>query len=101
MELARDYCNETRVAGGVNTGGAFYDVRRNRCYAICETSIIDTASQGKNTFRIVTLSDVHTNEPLASYMEYWNAHERDYGEIGGKLTSRSKAKAYIKRMTTE
>ena len=105
MELAKDFCNEERVEGEFerNSGGSFYDVKRNRCYAICTWRHTDTTSTGRGLggFISVSLSDVHTGSLMALYTKYFVRQYLNYGEINGERTTMEKAEAYIKRMTTE
>ena len=102
MELARNFCNEVSVKGFVNpSGGSFYDVKKNRCYAICTCMNFDTTNDGKDGFTMVSLLDVHSSQTLAMYMAFGRDQKRSFGYINNKLTSDEKAKAYIKRMTTE
>jgi hypothetical protein len=105
MEMAKDFCNEQRVEGELesNTSRSFYDVKRNRCYAICSHFHADTTTTGKGlgSFISVELWDVQTGSLMAWYTKHLVRQYLNHGEIDGESTTVEKAEAHIKRMTTE
>ena len=91
MELARDYCREA------SSGGSFYDVKHNRCFAIC--------TRIGSGFISTSLDDVHTGMNLAiSYfgtVDSTGTKIDSWGVIRDEMTTYDKAMKYIKKMTTE
>ena len=92
MHSARKYCSSDRMSGG-----SFYDVKHNRCFAIC-------TSKG-NGFITTSLGDVGTGENLAIAVYGLNdpsgVKRSSWGVIGKKRTTYEKAMEYINRMTKE
>jgi hypothetical protein len=103
MEMAKDFCGtqtEDEMGNGYPPSESFYDVKRNRRYAICTWIHPDTTRSG-NGFISVTLSDAQTGRTLAMYMNFWLDSRHCYGEINGEATTMKRAEVYIKKMTTE
>ncbi len=92
MQLVKEYCSSVDMAGG-----SFYDVRHNRCFALC-------TSVGAG-FITTSLDDVRTGEVLAiavyGLVDPSGVKRSSWGVIGKKRTTYEKAMEYINKMTKE
>ncbi len=91
-QLAKDYCSSAD-----RSGRSFYDVRHNRCLAICTST--------GDGFITTSLADIQTRKTLAiavyGLADPSGVKRSSWGVIGKKRTTYERAMEYINRMTKE